>query len=133
MKWKISPTKARREASTFLHSRLQGSKKAVRRQKTECLRVISVINATFDVGIHNLKYSHLDWYLSVYDSGHSTTTRNNHWYVVLRIIEALGKEKDWKPRLSKGPWVRKNGDFSKPIAQRRPSRKATPSYPRKKK
>ena len=132
MRWKISPTRARREATTFLKSRLQGSKKDIARQLKECLRIISVINVEYGVSIYNLKCNHLYWYLSVYDKDHSLKTRNNHWYVVLRIIEALGKEADWKPRLSDGPWVRKNGDYLKPIEIRRPSKKATPSQPKPK-
>ncbi|SHJ66757.1 hypothetical protein SAMN02745165_02888 [Malonomonas rubra DSM 5091] len=128
MRWEIGPTRAQREATDFIKSRLQGSKKGIGRQLKECLRVISVINGKFGVGIYNLKCSHLHWYLSVYDKDHSPKTRNNHWYAVLRIIEALGKEADWKPRLSSGPWVRKNGDYSKPIEIRRPSKKATPSF-----
>ena len=128
MKRNASPTKARRETLWFLEKRLQGSKKDIARQLKECLRVIAVINHEFGISIYQLKCKHLHWYLSEYDREHSPKTRNNHWYPVLRIIEALGKEADWKPRLSKGPWIRKDADDSKPISQRRPSKKATPSF-----
>jgi len=128
MKSKVSNTKARRETLWFLEKRLQGSKKDITRQLKECLSVISEINKEFGISIYQLKYKHLHWYLSEYDREHSPKTRNNHWYTVLRIIEALGKEADWKPRLSKGPWIRKDADNSKPILQRRPSKKATPSF-----
>ena len=132
MKWKISPTRAHREGTKLLQKRLSGSKKDIARQLKECLHIISVINNQFGVGVYQLKCSHLYWYLSEFDKKHTPKTRNNHWYAVLRIIEALGKEDDWKPRLSKGPWIRPNGGTSAPVQKRRPSKKATPSLRRQK-
>jgi hypothetical protein len=128
----VSLILARKNAVIFMEGRLQGSRNSIARQVKECLRILLPIHTRFGVDIFHLQRKHLRWFLAEYDKNHAAKTRNNHWYSVLRIVEALAKEDDWKPLLANGPWIRKDGDTNTLVEKRRPSKKATPSRPKPK-
>ena len=131
MKSAVPAHRAHQETVRYLIRKLQGNNRDVDRQIRDCCRVIKAVNEKFGVGIYQLRFKHIHWYLAIYGANLTPKTRYNHWCAVRRIVESRGKEKDWLPKL-KGPWIRKDGNCSQPIANRRPSKKATPAHVRDK-
>ena len=73
------------------------------------------------VGPWQWRCKHVRWYLDVATADLSPRWRYKHWLVVKAMIAARGKLNDWEPRL-RGPWMRPTGEWTRPVAKRRPFR-----------
>jgi hypothetical protein len=72
----------------------------------------------FQVGPYQWQVKHVRWFLEVRTREFSPSTRYRYWLTARAAITALGRSREWEPRL-RGPWLRPTGS-SQPLQQGRP-------------
>ena len=101
---------AARQARAMLARTLPGARRgSVASHLARAEGIASRIWRRWQVGPYRWRVKHLRWYLTHVSQTLSPTTRYRHWLTVRVLIQCLGREDDWLPRLQ-GPWVRPSGE-----------------------
>lgn len=116
---------AARQARALLAKSLPGSRRGtVAGHLMRAERIGEVIWRRFQVGPYRWQLKHLRWYLTQATESYQPSTRYRHWLTVRVLVQALGREQDWVPRLQ-GAWVRPDGREGK-LGFGRPAKRPVP-------
>lgn len=101
---------AARQARAMLARTLPGSRRgSVAGHLARAESIASLIWRRWQVGPYRWRLKHLRWYLTQATEALSPSTRSRHWLTGRVLIQCLGREDDWLPRLQ-GPWLRPTGE-----------------------
>jgi len=104
-----SREQARRQADRLLARRLPGARRTgIAGHRQRARQIAETLYRRWQVGPYQWQLKHLRWYLKVTTPPFRPGTRYRYWLTIRLLVLALGKEKDWLPRLS-GPWQRPTG------------------------
>lgn len=100
---------AARQARALLARTLPGSRRgSVAAHLTRAESIAARIWRRWQVGPYRWRLKHLRWYLTHETRALTPSTRYRHWLTIRVLIQCLGYEDDWVPRLQ-GPWIRPSG------------------------
>jgi len=100
---------AEQQADRLLARRLPGARgTSVAAHRQRARQIAGIVYRRWQIGPYQWQLKHLHWFLEIETRQFLPSTRYRYWLTVRLLVLALGREKDWLPRLS-GPWLRPTG------------------------